>query len=430
MGLFAKRSETERPYSLTEPLPFGDIGTLLAALAGAGDSGAVEAVDALLVQAALHRASDVHLEPWDEGVSLRFRIDGLLHEIATLPLQHHARLAGRVKVLARMLTYQKDLPQDGRIDPEASGCGKAVRVSTFPTVNGEKLVLRVLNPDPNLFDLEVLGLDADTTTVLRGVVARPQGAFLLTGPASSGKTTTIYAMIREILGKRGASTHVVAIEDPVEYRLGRVSQSEVNPHTGFTYEAALRAALRQDPEVIVLGEIRDPETARTAIQAGLTGHLVISTIHSGTAAGVFTRLLDMGVEPYLAASSVAGVMAQRLYRRICPDCKTDAVPAPRERLRYGLADGASVCRPTGCPACQGIGHRGRAALGEVLMVDEALEALLQQRPRTHTLHEAAVAAGMLPLFEQAARCVRARLTSPEEMDRLFPAPGAGGHREE
>ncbi len=430
MGLFAKRPGPNRQVSLTEPMPFDRIGAMLAVLADSGDSGAIEAVDALLVQASLHRASDVHLEPWDEGVSLRFRIDGLLHEVASLPVEHHARITGRVKVLAHILTYQKDLPQDGRIDPEASGCGKAVRVSTFPTVNGEKLVLRILNPDPNLFDIDVLGFDAETTLALRDVVARPQGAFLLTGPASSGKTTTIYAMIREILGRRGPSTHVVAIEDPVEYRLGRVSQSEVNPHTGFTYEAALRAALRQDPEVLVLGEIRDAETARTAVQAGLTGHLVISTIHSGTAAGVFTRLLDMGVEPYLAASSVVGVMAQRLYRRACPDCAVDALPTTRERLRYSVAEGMGTVRSVGCPACLGIGYRGRAALGEVLMVDETLEGLLQSRPRTQTLHEAALSAGMVPLFEQAARCVRARLTSPEEMDRLFPAPGAGLHRED
>ncbi len=430
MGLFAKKTEPDAQATMAGPLPFEQIGAALAALAGAGESGAIEAVDALLVQASLHRASDVHLEPWDDGVSLRFRIDGLLHEVASLPVQHHTRVVGRVKVLARMLTYQKDLPQDGRIDPEASGCGKAVRVSTFPTVNGEKLVLRILNPDPNLFDLDVLGFDAETTAALREVVARPQGAFLLTGPASSGKTTTIYAMIREILGRRGPSTHVVAIEDPVEYRLGRVSQSEVNLHTGFTYEAALRAALRQDPEVLVLGEIRDPETARIAVQAGLTGHLVISTIHSGTGAGVFTRLLDMGVEPYLAASSVVGVMAQRLYRRVCPDCAETALPGPRERMRYGIAEGAAAVRAVGCPACLGIGYHGRAALGEVLMVDEALEGLLLSRPRTQTVHDAALAAGMVPLFEQAARCVRARLTTPEEMDRLFPAPGAGVQREE
>ena len=430
MGLFAKKPTLDVSAAFTEPLPLDRIGAVLSAMAGAGESGAIVMVDALLVQASLHRASDVHLEPWDDGVSLRFRIDGLLHEVASLPAQHHARIAGRVKVLARMLTYQRDLPQDGRIDPESSGCGKAVRVSSFPTVNGEKLVLRILNPDPNLFDLDVLGLDRNTTNALRNIVTRPQGAFLLTGPASSGKTTTIYAMIREILGRRGPSTHVVAIEDPVEYRLGRVSQSEVNPHTGFTYEAALRAALRQDPEVLVLGEIRDPETARTAVQAGLTGHLVISTIHSGTAAGVFTRLLDMGVEPYLAASSVVGVMAQRLYRRVCPDCVETALPEPRERLRYGIADGVPRVRAIGCAACLGIGYRGRAALGEMLMVDESLEGLLLTRPRTQTVHESAIAAGMVPLFEQAARCVRAQWTTPEEMDRLFPAPGAGMHREE
>ena len=398
-------------------------GTLTLLLRG-GDEGAIKTVDAVLTHAVQNRASDVHFEPWEDCVSLRYRIDGLLHEVARLPILHHARLIGRIKVVAHMLTYQKDLPQDGRIDPEATPCGKAMRVSTFPTVYGEKVVIRVLDADPNLFSIDVLGFRPEVVTALRAIIARPQGTLLLTGPASSGKTTTIYALLKEILNQRTTSAHVVTIEDPVEYRLGRVAQTEVNPHIGFTFDAALRSILRQDPEVIMLGEIRDTETARAAIQAGLTGHLVISTIHSGTAAGVFSRLLDMGVEPYLVASSVTGVLAQRLVRRNCPHCRVSYTPPdPAMAPRFGLMTPRTVFqRGNGCEACQDIGYRGRSSIGELLVVNEEIADLVLAHSRTFTIHEAALRQGMLPLAADAARCVREGTTTVEELQRVLPPP--------
>ena len=412
-------------------LPFSKLESTLAALLDSGDQGAIEMVDMALSEALLHRASDIHLEPWQDCVALRYRIDGILHEAAHLPRAHHAKVIGRIKVLARIITYQKDLPQDGRIDPEATPCGKAMRVSTFPTVYGEKAVIRLLDANPDLFAIDALGFTPEVTAALRAIIARPQGTLLLTGPASSGKTTTIYALLKEILDLRTRSAHVVTIEDPVEYRLGRVSQTEVNPHAGFTFEAALRAILRQDPEVIMLGEIRDTETARTAIQAGLTGHLVISTIHSGTAAGVFTRLLDMGIEPFLVASSVTGILAQRLLRRNCPECAADYAPDPELVARFGLAAPDAVYRRgAGCPACLDIGYFGRTAIGELLMTNEAIADLVLARSRTYTIHEAALLNGMTTLATDAALRVKQGVTTLDEVVRVLPPPEEKNHEPE
>ncbi len=410
-----------------EALPFARLEALLAELLASGESGVIDMVDAMLGQALLHRASDVHIEPWDDVVSVRFRIDGLLHDAARVARRFHAQIVGRVKVLGRIVTYQKDLPQDGRIDPEATPCGKAMRVSTFPTVNGEKIVIRLLECGTAPFVLDTLGFGPEVVGALRSLISRPQGTLLLTGPSSSGKTTTIYALLREILDVRRPSPHCVSIEDPVEYRLGRVAQTEINPAAGFTFAAALRSVLRQDPEVIMLGEIRDTETAHAAIQAGLTGHFVISTIHSGTAAGVFTRLLDMGIEPFLIASSVTGVLAQRLVRRSCPECATEYAPDLALRSRFGMDESELVFRHgQGCAACQGIGFRGRAAVGELLMMDEGLGDLILTRPRTHVIHEAALRGGMRPLAEDAVRRAREGITTLEELQRVLPTPDAPG----
>jgi type II secretory ATPase GspE/PulE/Tfp pilus assembly ATPase PilB-like protein len=393
--------ETGRGEPETGALSFPDLEAMLIRLLESGDSGAVDMVDAVLTQALLHRASDLHIEPWADCVAVRLRIDGILHVAARIPQRFHGQMVNRFKVLARILTYQKDLPQDGRIDPETTPCHKAMRVSTFPTVYGEKLVVRLLDADPNLFSLDALGFRPEMVATLRAALARPQGTLLLTGPSSSGKTTTIYALISELLQIRKPAPHVVTIEDPVEYRFGNVSQTEVNPYAGFTFAAALRAVVRQDPEVIMLGEVRDPETAHAAIQAGLTGHMVISTIHSGTAAGVFTRLLDMGIEPYLVASSVTGVLSQRLLRRTCIECGG---------------------RAEGCDTCKGIGYRGRIAVGELLLVNDAIAALILQRSRTNLIHEAAVRAGMMTVADDACERVKAGITTMAEVRRILPAP--------
>jgi type II secretory ATPase GspE/PulE/Tfp pilus assembly ATPase PilB-like protein len=400
-------------------------GRLLEALAeGGAESQAPRLVDRLLAEAVRLAASDVHLEPLQEDIAVRFRIDGMLHEAARLPLTLHERLIGRLKVLSRLMSYEHDLPQEGRIDPASTELGKAMRVSTFPTVYGEKAVVRVLGANPALFHLEALGFSPDVQASLAQRLDRLQGTLLLTGPSSSGKTTTIYALLRHLLdgGAPGrAAPHVVTLEDPVEYRLGDAAQTEIRPHVGFTYEKALRSLLRQDPEVIMLGEIRDAETAGHAVQAGLTGHFVISTIHSGTAAGVFTRLLDMGIEPFLAASSVSGVLAQRLVRRVCPECAVEYAPEPPLLAAFALEPPVEgLRRGRGCEACNGLGYAGRFAMGEFLSVTETFsEHVLERRP-TRDLQQLAVEEGMKPLQAQGLQHALRGETTLEELLRVLP----------
>ncbi|MDQ1256992.1 MAG: Type secretion system protein [Candidatus Hydrogenedentes bacterium] len=412
----------DTPGTAPEMLPLAALDEALSAHWTAGDDDAIRVVDAVLQQAVLHRASDVHIEPWRDGLAVRFRIDGILHDVARLPGTAQDKVIGRLKVLSRLVVYKKDLPQDGRIDADRSACGRAMRVSTYPTVDGEKAVIRLLDASQDLLGLDALGFHGETVDALRAFVLRPHGTLLLTGPASSGKTTTIYALLREILTARPNAAHIVTIEDPVEYRLDRVAQTQVNPHAGFTFEAAMRSVLRQDPDVMMVGEIRDAETARTAIQAGLTGHLVISTIHSGTAAGVFARLLDMGVEPFLIASAVSAVLAQRLVRRICDACAVDDAPDPALLDAFGLtADETGFRRGTGCAACQGIGYQGRTAIGELLTVNDALADCILGRPRTRVLEEMAQAQAMRTLARDGIEKVKAGQTTLDELQRVLPA---------
>ena len=418
---FRKKQKPEAPEP-SQPLPLKDIEPALLTELEGDDGDVVNAVDVAITQAAYHRASDLHFEPWEDCLALRYRIDGILHDIARLPKYDQEKIIARIKVLARMVVYQKDKPQDGSIPNDGTRCGQAMRVSTFPTIYGEKTVLRILGARHDLLALDQLGFRAEVIGALRELISRPQGTILLTGPSSSGKTTTIYGLLREMMATRVPSAHIVTIEDPVEYPLGTIAQAQVAPHAGFTFEAALRAMLRQDPEVIMVGEIRDPETARTAIQAGLTGHLVISTIHSGTAAGVFTRLLDMGVEPFLVASSVNGVLAQRLVRLNCPDCSAPYEPHEALLEHFGLADETDVhfAHGTGCPQCQDIGYHGRTAIGEMLTMNEELADLILSRPRTKTLHEAALRDHMVTLTKNGIEKARQGATTLEELRRVLP----------
>ncbi len=411
------------PRSPQEALPLEAIQPRLKELLETGDTRATLAVDLALTQAVYHGASDVHFEPWTDSLALRFRIDGILHDIAHLPDAHKARITARIKVMAQMVVYQKDQPQDGRIPPDQTSSGYSMRVATFPTINGEKIVVRILGTSKQLLELDDLGFGEDLTDSLRLLIRRPQGVILLTGPSSSGKTTTIFALLRELLRTQQTTTHIVTIEDPVEYRLDRVTQIQINPRTGVTFQNALRSILRQDPEVIMVGEIRDVETARMAIQAGLTGHLVISTIHSGTACGVFARLLDMGIEPYLLASSITGVLAQRLARMNCPDCLEVYTPTPDLISRFGRGTKRRPYkRGKGCSRCQNIGYRGRTALGEQLLVSQDIASLILTHPTISALQEAAAAENMLTLFDVGLEAAHQGLTTPEELARILPPP--------
>ncbi len=353
------------------------------------------AVRVLLEDAAASGVSDVHLNPAAEGLDVFYRRDGVLQRRARIAPDRSERFLGKVKVLAGLLTYRKDIPQDGQIPAVETGGQTDVRVSFFPTVLGEKAVLRFFLHGVEKFELDHLGFPAETVARLRAAAAKPDGVLLLTGPSGSGKTTTIYALLGEIVRPGGVLRHVVTIEDPVEHSVPGITQTQVNPAAGLTFAASLRSLLRQDPQVIMVGEVRDRETARVAMEAGLTGHLVISTLHTGTAAGVVTRLFEMGVEPHVLTASLSLVLAQRLARKRCPACRT------------------------GCAACLGTGFRGRQVFGEMLVIDEVLRKALAESPSRDRVEELAVSRGMTPLRAEAERLVREGITTEDEIRRVL-----------
>lgn len=419
LGLGKKNSDI--PEAINEALPIDRIEDALSDLLKLGDNGVIFCVDEAIRQAARHNASDMHFEPWSECLALRFRLDGTLHHVASLPKEQQERILSRIKVLAKLIVYQKDIPQDGRIDSHADRLDTPLRVSTFPTIYGEKMVIRILDPRKDLLELDTLGFRDEVVNGLRDLIFRPQGTLLLTGPSSSGKTTTIYSLLRELMAAQDPSRNIATIEDPVEYQLGRVAQTQVNAHLGFNFESAFRSILRQDPDILMIGEIRDSDTARAAIQAGLTGHLVISTIHSGTAAGVFSRLLDMGIEPFLVASSVTGALAQRLVRANCTQCVQPYTPDVSLRSRYVILDDeVNFKKGAGCPACNGIGYSGRSAIGELLMVNDEIAELVLERSRTRRLQDAAVRNRMNTLWEHGLEKARSGLTTLEELRHVVP----------
>ncbi|HNY26150.1 MAG TPA: GspE/PulE family protein [Candidatus Sumerlaeota bacterium] len=378
------------------------------------DNRAVAAVDLLLREALARRASDLHLECKRDGMLVKMRLDGRLHVAARLGLDWRDALLTRLKVMARLIVYRTRTPQDGRLEVEWEGRPVPCRVSTLPTLHGEKVVVRLAESRQAEMNLRDLGMDEDLQDRVGRLLDASQGALLLTGPASSGKTTTIYAMLRAIHQRRGESANIVTLEDPIEADLGIVSQTQVEAEQGLTFESGLRSLLRQDPEVIMIGEIRDAATAQIAIQAALTGHLLISTVHSGRAPGVFVRLIHMGVEPFLAASAIRAVLAQRLVRRLCPDCRQPRssreqgpLPAPFDTLE-------TWWEPQGCPRCASIGLQGRIALFETLEVDDPLRELILERAPEVRFRELLDAQGWEGLTRDAKAKIAHGLTSPQE----------------
>lgn len=409
--------------ALVRAIPMEEIqGRMVEALEANDETGVANALDIALSQAAYHGASDLHMEPWTNYMVMHYRLDGMLNQVAVMSLEFQPKIIARIKVMANMVVYRRDVPQDGRIDRERTSCGRPMRISTIPTIRGEKIVIRLLGESENLFHVESLGFQPNIVDSMREIISRPQGCFLLTGPSSSGKTSTIYALLREMLVMHEFKTNVVTIEDPVEYNMDRISQVQVNPHVEFTFANALRSILRQDPEVIMVGEIRDQETAHIAIQAGLTGHFVISTIHSGTAAGVFTRLIDMGIEPFLVSSSVTGVLAQRLIRLNCPECTKKYKPSKASLEFFGLSANskAKFFKGEGCDTCYNIGYRGRASIGELLLVTQAISDYVLTRPTSVQLEEIAIDEGMETLADDGLFKAQQGITSLEELIRVMP----------
>jgi general secretion pathway protein E len=370
-------------------------------LEAADDAPIIRMLNALLTQAAKDGASDIHIEPYERSSAVRFRVDGTLREVVQPNKALHAALISRLKIMAELDIAEKRLPQDGRISLRIGGRAIDVRVSTLPSAHGERAVLRLLDKTESKFTLEGLGMSGNVLTAFDRLIQQPHGIVLVTGPTGSGKTTTLYASLGRV---DTTTTNVLTVEDPVEYELPGIGQTQVNPKIDLTFAKALRAILRQDPDVIMIGEIRDHETAQIAIQASLTGHLVLATVHTNDAPSLVTRLIDMGVEPFLLSSTLLGVLAQRLVRKLCPACKRQG-----EDQRW---------HPVGCKECSHSGYKGRTGVYELMVVDEPMQALIHNRASEQDLVAAARSAGLRSMREDGERLVREGVTSAEEVIRV------------
>ena len=387
-------------------------------LAACGPDGVCDLVGAILGEGMRRGASDIHIEPDGDRVMIRLRLDGVLHPTTEVRTPIPSNIVARVKVLADLLTYQTGVPQEGRINREKVGAAADLRVSTFPTVRGEKVVIRIFDPMTQGVRLEDLGYPDSLLAALKRQLQMPRGVILFTGPAGSGKTTTIYAAMKFILDTSRKARNIVTVEDPVERMLSGVTQTQVHPATGLTFARCLRSLMRQDPEVIVIGEIRDRETGDIAVEAGLTGHLVISTVHSGTAVGVLTRLLNMKVEPHLIASSVSFTVAQRLVRKLCRSCRR-LVSEPGELLGLPPELLKMAYEAVGCDACFRTGYTGRTVIVECLAASEKLWEKVMAHSTGEELECLVEEEGMAPLREAAAEAVKAGITSPSEIRRVL-----------
>lgn len=384
-------------------------------LDGADDAPAIRLINGLIAQGLRQGVSDIHLEPYEQALVVRMRHDGVLAEALRMPPHVAPILVSRIKVMARLDIAERRLPQDGRIALSLGGKLVDVRVSTLPSRSGERVVLRLLDKDNAGLDFAALGLSDHAAAVLGRALAEPNGVVLVTGPTGSGKTTTLYAALRAL---NDGQRNILTVEDPVEYAVDGIGQTQVNARVGLTFAAGLRAILRQDPDVVMVGEIRDRETAEIAVQAALTGHLVLSTVHTNDAAGAITRLRDMGVEPFLLASTLRAVVAQRLVRRLCPACRVEQSVAGPVAAVLGMKPGRMAFAAQGCTACGHTGYAGRIGVFEALRVDDGLRRLIHDGEDEAQLAERAFADAPR-LAKAARRLVREGLTSAEEAARIL-----------
>jgi general secretion pathway protein E len=392
-------------------------------LEASDDAPIIRLVDSLLQQAVKDRASDIHIEPFEKGIRVRFRVDDLLYEpVAPLPRALYPSVSSRIKILGNVNIAEKRLPQDGRIRLKIAGRDYDVRLSSVPVVHGERLVLRLLPRTSAMLDIAKLGFNQEQLDTWDKLIARPNGIILVTGPTGSGKTTTLYGSLSRI---NRSDRNIITIDDPVEIQLPGVGQIEVNPKIGLTFAGALRSVLRQDPNVVLVGEIRDLETAEIAIQASLTGHLVFSTLHTNDAPSAITRLVDQGVESYLVGSSLVAVLAQRLIRMLCAECKQAYEPTPEALAEIGLRSqtALTIYRSVGCGRCHDTGYRGRIGIFELMIVDDKIRELAGQSVDSKRIKRAAIEGGMKTLRSDGARKVLEGLTSIEEVLRATEEEG-------
>jgi general secretion pathway protein E len=383
----------------------------------ASEAPIIRLVNLVITRAVEGRASDIHIEPFEDELKVRYRIDGVLNDAETTPKKLQAAIISRIKIMARLNIAERRLPQDGRIRLKVGEREVDLRVSSIPVLHGESIVMRILHKEGIVIDLDILGFPRDTLTVFNQLIAKPNGIILVTGPTGSGKTTTLYGSLDKI---NSPDRKIITVEDPVEYQLKGVNQIQVKPQIGLNFANTLRHIVRQDPDIIMIGEIRDLETAEIAIQSALTGHVVFSTLHTNDAPSAITRLLDMGVENFLLSSTVRGILAQRLVRVICPSCKEpDKSSTDREELgKLGISGDITTYRGKGCEHCAFTGYYGRAGIFELLVVDEDIRRLVLQNADSNALRESARRAGMRTLMEDGALKIKAGMTTLSEVLRV------------
>ncbi|HWJ03137.1 MAG TPA: ATPase, T2SS/T4P/T4SS family [Verrucomicrobiae bacterium] len=371
----------------------------------------VKLVNSIIAQAVASRASDIHVEPQEKEVLVRYRIDGVLRKAMSSPRKSQAALTSRLKIMANMDIAEKRVPQDGRIPMKVEGKDIDLRVNSLPTVYGEKIVMRILDKSGSLRPIDSLGMQPSMVEQFRQLITQPHGMLLITGPTGSGKTTVLYSVLQEL---NDEETNIISVEDPVEYTLPGINQVNVNAKAGLTFASGLRAILRQDPDVVMVGEIRDPETVSIAIGAALTGHLVLSTLHTNSASATITRMMDMGIEPFLISSSIVGVMAQRLVRKICPHCKEAYQVSPVLAKQLELGDDLTFYRGRGCRMCNNSGYQGRIPVQELLVYNQEIKDMVLARASTAEIERAAVLTGMQTLKMDGMAKAKSGLTTLEE----------------
>lgn len=374
----------------------------------------INIVNDIIHEALRLRTSDIHFEPFEREMAIRFRIDGVLQEITAVPRSRTAEIISRIKIMAHMDIAEKRRSQDGKIHISEQGRDVDIRVSTLPTDFGEKTVLRLLDKSSFDFNISSIGMDPKRLSLFKKAVQQPNGIVILTGPTGSGKSTSLYAVINYI---KKPGINISTVEDPIEYNIGGISQTQVNAATGMTFAQSLRTLLRQDPDVIMVGEMRDRETAEIAIRSSLTGHLVLSTLHTNDAPSAVTRLIDMGIEPYLVSSSVSMIVAQRLVRKLCDHCKCETTVTEDIRKSLGIAPAIPLYKGLGCKACGYTGYRGRTGIFELLPITDTLRSLINDKAYAATIRNAAVDEGMILLAENARALLTDGITSPEEILR-------------
>jgi type IV pilus assembly protein PilB len=375
----------------------------------------VRLVDSIIKEAVQYRASDIHIEPFEKSVKVRYRIDGDLQERAEFPINSYSAICARIKIMAGLNIAERRMPQDGRINMLVGGKEFDFRVSSFPTVFGEKFAIRVLDKSLFRFTRSDLGFTDDENLLIDKMLAKPHGIILLTGPTGCGKSTTLYSFLKE---KNTSAVNIVTIEDPVEYIMAGINQTQVNAKANMTFSAALRSILRQDPDVIMIGEMRDEETAEIAVRAAITGHIGFSTLHTNDAPGAITRLEDMGVPDYLVADALVGVIAQRLVKRLCPECKKKSKTNAKEMEILGINEPISIYRPQGCQFCNGTGYKGRIAVHEIMYMNENMRNAVAREKNLEVLRDLAKQNGMITLWSSCKSLVEKGETSFRELMTL------------